>query len=139
MKLGEMMEITGSFAFAIIDEQIDFDEISENILLTPTKVIKKGQLIALNKTAPFDIWSYEIKIVSLEIAEELESLITQLLPYSDFIKSFGNKYRQVVINCYLRSELGQIGIDIPSGIVDKLAQLGIGFSFHILSFGGVEE
>lgn len=134
------IEYTGSFVFTISDEQVDFKDILLNMNICPTKIIKKGQFIISGKNAPYDIWSFEIKILN-DIDNPfvyLTSLLDQLLPYAQFIKKICKQYNQVAINCYLRSDFGQIGFEITNDMISKLEILGIGINFHILSYGFVE-
>lgn len=62
------MEISGSFTLSISDSNLDFSKLERNIGIVPTKIIKKGQLVGKlkNREAPYDIWSYEIKITNEE-------------------------------------------------------------------------
>jgi len=133
------MELTGSFAFTISDENLDFEEIERNICIIPTKIINKGQVIVSNKKAPFDIWSYEIKISNeTDAMDHLRYLLDELMPYSSYIKEISRRYNQVSINCFLRSDMGQIGFEITSEIMHKLNNIGTSMNFHILSYGCVE-
>ena len=92
------------------------------------------------KITPYDIRSFEIKILNeIDPFKSLTNLLNQLLPYAKYIKKISCQYNQVAINCYLRSDLGQIGFGITSDMVTKLEILGIGINFHILSYGFVEE
>ncbi|MBP0727354.1 DUF4279 domain-containing protein [Bacillus sp. RG28] len=136
------MEISGSFTFRIIDTNLDFNKIKQKIGLIPTKVIKKGQKIGklANIDAPYDIWSYEIKIDNEEDPFiHLIDLLNNLLPYSKYIKEINQLYKEVSINCYLSSDYAQIGFELTSEMVILLEKLCLNLNFHILSFGGVED
>lgn len=134
------MDISGSFVFSIGDTKLDFNNIQDNLLIKPTKIIKKGQMIGKmeNIEAPYDIWSYEIAITDSEnIFNDLSLLLDNLLPCSTFIKEVISTYKNVVISCYLRSDYAQIGFQLNNEIITKLEQLGLCLDFHILSFGRV--
>ncbi|MDD2235562.1 MAG: DUF4279 domain-containing protein [Desulfitobacteriaceae bacterium] len=133
------MELVGSFAFTISDINLNFEEIEKNIGIIPTTTINKGQVIVATEKAPFDIWSYEIEFSNgNDTINKLCCLLNKLMPYSNYINEMSRCYRQVVINCFLRSDMGQIGLEISSEVVSKLNNLGIGINFHILSYGYVE-
>jgi len=137
-----MMDISGNFVFSINDKKLDLKDIEENLLIKPTKIIRKGQMIGKSKNieAPYDIWSYEIAIVNNKnIFNELSLLLDTLLPYSDYIKTAKNKYESILISCYLRSDYGQIGFQLSEDIILKLGKIGLCLDFHILSFGEVKD
>ena len=60
------------------------------------------------------------------------------MPYSIYIKEISRRYNQVAINCFLRSDMGQIGFEITSEVMHKLNNIGTSMNFHILSYGCVE-
>jgi hypothetical protein len=136
------MDISGSFVLSISDPTLDFKDIEDSFPIKPTKIIRKGQMIGKIKNieAPYDIWSYEIAIANREnIFDELSLLLDDLLPYSRFIKEVSSKYESVTINCYLRSDYGQIGFRLSNEIIIKLEKVGLCLDFHILSFGAVDN
>lgn len=136
------MDISGSFVLSIIDTKLDFKDIEDKFPIKPTKIIRKGQTIGKMKNieAPYDIWSYEISIVDCEnIFNELSLLLDDLLPYSRFLKEASCKYENVTINCYFRSDFGQIGFRLNNEIIMKLEKIGLCLDFHILSFGAVND
>lgn len=140
MKWVIKLDYTGSFVFTISDEKVDFKDILFNMNISPTKVIKKGQFIINGKNAPYDIWAYEVKILN-DIDNPfvcLTNLLDHLLPYAQFIKKICKQYNQVAINCYLRSDFGQMGFEMTNDMITKLEILGIGINFHILSYGFVK-
>lgn len=143
LKVGNNMHILGSFVFSISDLNLDFDELENRISIKPTKTIKKGQMVGKSENirAPYDIWSYEVRIQGTEddIFAYLSLLIDDLLPYSKYINEARRQYEEVVINCYLRSDLAQIGFNMNNNIISKLESLGLDVDFHILSFGRVNR
>ncbi|MBU2703794.1 hypothetical protein Ga0466249_004944 [Sporomusaceae bacterium BoRhaA] len=134
------MEISGGFTMRISDLNLDFSKLEQNIGICPTKIIKKGQLIGKLKNieAPYDIWSYERKITNEDVFAELTNLLNDLFPYFDYIREIRNVY-EVTLNCYLRSDYAQMGLEITSDVITLIEKFGLGISFHILSFGGVED
>ena len=136
------MDISGSFAFSITDKNLDFKDIEDRLLIKPTKVIKRGQMVGKIKNieAPYDIWSYEVSIVeSKNVFNELSLLLDDLLPYSEFIKEAKGNYERVAINCYIRSDYAQIGFQLSNEIIMKLGSIGLCLEFHILSYGAVND
>lgn len=137
------MHVSGSFVFSVSDLNLDFDELENRIPIKPTKIIKKGQMVGKSESisAPYDIWSYEVRIQGAEndIFAYLSLLIDNLLPYSKYINEARIQYEEVVINCYLRSDLAQIGFKMNNNIISKLEDLGLDVDFHILSFGQVNS
>lgn len=136
------MDIQGSFVLSIIDENLDFQYIEENLPIKPTKTIKRGQMIGKLKNikAPYDVWSFEIAIMDNElIFTQLITLIEKFLPYSEFLLSARNKFERLTINCYFRSDYGQIGFQMSDEVITKMAQIGLPLDFHVLSFGDVKD
>jgi|LSQX01.2.fsa_nt_gb hypothetical protein len=136
------MDIVGSFALSISDINLDFKGIEDNFPIKPSKIIRKGEMIGKLKNieAPYDIWSYEIAIGDCEnIFKDLSSMLDDLLPYCKFIKDAGSRYENVIINCYFRSEYGQMGFRLSNEIIKKLEKVGLSLDFHILSFGAVDN
>lgn len=128
------MDMDWNVTFAISDYQLNFEEINKNIKLNPTKLIIKGQKITTKKIAPYDIWLYDIKkSKDTNIADTIYTLLEHITPYIDYIKKFSTQYREVVINCYIRSDMGQLGFEIPHEVIEKLNSIGIDIGFHILS------
>ncbi len=99
-----MSAVSGSFVFTISDVQLDFEDINNNISLVPTKTIRKGELVAINKYAPYDIWSYEVKIKGKDVMNELNALLCRLSPYLEYIRYINKCYTRVGVDCYFRSE-----------------------------------
>lgn len=127
---------------SISDLNLNFNEIKENIKIVPTKVIRRGQLVGYskNKKAPYDICLYEEKITNEEKPfGHLDNLLNELLPYCEYIKKISKLYDQVDINCYIRSDFGQIGFTLTSEVINMIKIFGININFHILSFGEVED
>lgn len=136
------MDISGSFVLSIKDKKLNFKDIEGNLPIKPTKIIRKGQMIGKTKNneAPYDIWSYEVTIEDSEnVFNELSTLLEDLLPYSEYIKEVSSNFESITINCYLRSNYGQIGFQMNNEIILKLGQIGVSLDFHILSFGAVKD
>ena len=136
------MDFSGKYAFTICATNLDFKSIEDNLPIKPTKIVRRGQMIGKlnNIVAPYDIWSYEKTIVEDEnVFYELSIMLDDLLPYNKFIKEAGRKYDNVTINCYLRTDYGQIGFQLSNEIISKLEKVGLSLDFHILSFGAVNE
>ncbi|MHA6530806.1 DUF4279 domain-containing protein [Paenibacillus sp. BAC0078] len=131
----------GEFSFSIYADSLDFEEISAMLSSAPSRIIKKGQIVAQasQRKVPFDSWHLKEKFLEDTAPEAaLTRLLDKLLPYREEISKLQQKYERVNLNAYLRSEYGQMGIDLPLETVRALGELGLGLSVHILSFGGVE-
>ncbi|QVK19277.1 DUF4279 domain-containing protein [Mycoplasmatota bacterium] len=132
------MDISGSFVFSIKDKKLNFKDIEDNLHIEPTKIIKNGQMVGKlkNYEAPYDIWSFEINIIDYKnIFNDLLNLLELLNPYSEYIKEISFDNKNVTIDCYLRSNYGQIGFQMNNKIFKKLVDLGLSLNFHILSYG----
>ncbi|MDQ7095869.1 DUF4279 domain-containing protein [Desulfosporosinus sp. PR] len=136
------MDLSGSFAFSISDLKLDFCELESEILIEPTKIIRRGQMVGKFKNieAPYDVWLYEISITdNNDIFSQLSLMLDNLLPYKKYIYEASKQYEKVIISCYLRSDFGQIGFQLNNDIIFKLASFGLSIDFHILSFGSVKN
>lgn len=136
------MNIIGSFALSISDISLDFKEIEDNFPIKPSRIIKKGEMIGKLKNieAPYDIWTYKVAIADREdIFKNLSLMLDDLMPYCKFIKDACNRYENVLINCYIRSEYGQMGFRLSNEIIKKIEKIGLSLDFHILSFGAVDN
>lgn len=131
------MEFTGEIVFAIAD--IKNIEVQFGIDIQPTKVIKKGQIIALGKKAPKNRWLYEIKYDGeKEYNQNLERMVSQLCERSEYINQLTQLYEEISINIYIRSDFAEIGYSLPNHILQKLSKLNCELNFYILSFGMVK-
>ncbi|MFF2016567.1 DUF4279 domain-containing protein [Paenibacillus sp. NPDC058177] len=132
----------GRFSFIVRDEALDFDDISRKLKIRPTSITKKGEFIRkkMGIQAPYDIWLFEVIITEeLEPEEALDELLNKLTPNFKEINELIWIYTEVNINCYLRSDYGQMGLELSIELIKKLAYLGVGLNIHILSFGGVKS
>ncbi|MEH7481541.1 DUF4279 domain-containing protein [Neobacillus drentensis] len=131
--------VAGSFNFIIRGEDLNLDEITKNINLKPSKVRRKGELIAKDIKMKDSYWSYQIKYEGYnELDLALDELLNTLHPYKSFVSEIANVY-DVFINLSLRSNLGQLGFDLQPKILKALADLSIRFEVNILSYGEVED
>lgn len=137
-----MSGIIGNAVFAIYSQFLDFKMIAETIGLLPTKIIRRGDLrgVLKNIPAPYDVWMYEINMgKSTEPLDALNELIDAILPFSEEIKSISEREEDVVISCYIRSEVEQFGFSLNPKLVEKVAKIGVRLDFHFLSFGESER
>ncbi|MEY2196993.1 DUF4279 domain-containing protein [Neobacillus sp. BF23-41] len=131
--------VSGSFNFIIRGEDLNLDEITKKINLKPSKVRRKGELIAKDIKMKDSYWSYQIKYEGYnELDLALDELLNTLHPYKSFVSEISNVY-DVYINLSLRSNLGQLGFDLQPKILKALADLSIRFEVNILSYGEVED
>lgn len=120
-------------------DELKFDLIAENILLHPSRIIKKGEIIYRSAgKVKSDVWIYEIKMNNGEQPNDvLELLLNNLKPYLRFIKTL-TQTTDICIRCYIQSDLAQIGFDFLPEAIRKLAEFGIKLEISILSWGKVE-
>ncbi|MEK4853296.1 DUF4279 domain-containing protein [Paenibacillus sp. FSL H7-0756] len=131
----------GSFSFIVRGDNLDFDGISTKLHLSPTSTIRKGQPVRIggSSIAHYDIWKLEIELSEQSEPEDiLELLLQQLTPNLKTITEMIDEYDEVRINCFMRSDYGQMGFALSNEMLTKLTVLGVGMAFHILSFGMVE-
>jgi hypothetical protein len=131
--------VAGSFNFIIRGVDLNPDEITENINLIPTKVRRKGELIAEDIKMKDSYWSYQIRYESYNgLVIALEELLNTLHIHKSFIGEISNVY-DVYVSFELRSNLGQLGFVLQPKTIKALADLNIRFEVHILSYGEVED
>ncbi|WP_405110385.1 DUF4279 domain-containing protein [Paenibacillus sp. FSL K6-1217] len=131
----------GSFSFIVRGDNLDFDGISTKLHLLPTSTIKKGQPVRIggSSIALYDLWKLELELSEESEPEDvLRQLLQQLTPNAKTINEMIDEYDEVSINCFMRSDYGQMGFALSNEMLTKLAVLGVGMDFHILSFGMVE-
>ncbi len=126
--------INGEIVFAITDaEHIEADMGTE---MKPSKIVNKGDVVALGRKAPKNKWIYEIKYSGEEeYFKSLDMMINQLCERKEYINQLKKQYEEVIITIYIRSEFAEIGCSIPSHIIKKLSLLDCPLDFCILSFG----
>ncbi|MDE7446200.1 MAG: DUF4279 domain-containing protein [Lachnospiraceae bacterium] len=134
MEQKDNMDFNGEIVFDIADvKRIEVD-FGTDIL--PTKVINKGEEVALGRKAPKYRWMYEVKYDSeREYLENLEKIISQLCERSEYINQLTKIYEEVSISIYIRSDFAEIGFSLPSIILKKMSLLDCTLNFEILSFG----
>lgn len=136
----ELASIYGEIVFSICDKNVDFEDLRINIPIEYYKVIKRGELIANCRTAPYDIWSIEKKVDNYnDINIRLKEIINMIIPYSQYIKQALILYQEVNLDFYIRSEYGQMGFSINSDNISLLQLLGLDINFNILSYGKVDN
>ena len=136
------MKLTGNASFSIYGKSLDFELIKEILPISPSKIIRRGEWIGLgnNIRASYDSWIYDIPAKNnVDLVGALTELLDILMPCSQAIKRIKSIYEDTSIQCYLRSDYGQIGFSLNEEILQKAAQLEIQVDFHILSFGMIEN
>ncbi len=126
--------INGEIVFAIADIkhlEIDFGE-----EIMPTKIVNKGDVVALGRKAPKNKWVYKIAYGNEnEYLDSLEKMVNQLCSKAEYVNELARTYEEVSIMIYVRSEFAEIGYVIPSHILKKISLLDCSLNFSILSFG----
>lgn len=126
----------GEIVFDIADiKQIEVDLSLE---MLPTKIVNKGDMIALGKKAPKNRWMYKIAYGNAkEYLESLEKMVNQLSSKSEYVNELTRTYEEVSIIIYMRSEFAELGYSIPSYLLKKIALIDCPLDFRVLSFGMV--
>lgn len=124
----------GEIVFAIADNkhlEVDF-----GARMMPTKIVNKGDMVALGRKAPKNKWMYKIVYGNeKEYLDSLEKMVNQLCCNAEYVNELVRTYEEVNIMIYVRSEFAEIGYAIPSHILKKLSLLDCSLNFSILSFG----
>lgn len=124
----------GEIVFVIADYkhlEVDF-----GAKMMPTKIVNKGDMVALGRKAPKNKWMYKIVYGNeKEYLDSLEEMVSQLCSNVEYVNELVRTYEEVNIMIYVRSEFAEIGYAIPSHILKKLSLLDCSLNFSILSFG----
>ena len=124
----------GEIVFTIVDE----NQLEVDMGMSPTKVVKKGDIIAIGKVAQKNKWMYKITYDNEEeFVFSLEKMINKLLSKVQYVNELVNLHEEVGIVIYVRSEFGQIGYRIPRHILSKISLLNCSLEFNVVSFGMV--
>lgn len=124
----------GEIMFEIAD--VKHIEINLGTEIKPTKIVNKGDIVALGRKAPKHRWIYEIKYEDEnEYFESLDKMLNQLCEKREYINQLTKTYEEVSINIYIRSDFAEIGYSVPNRILKKLSLLDCALNFEILSFG----
>lgn len=130
------MYFNGDIVLGISDQSYIDVDFGKDIL--PTKVINKGDVIALGRRAVRHKWMHkEVFTDEKEYLEKLYNLLNRLCERTEYINQLVKKYEDVNITIYIRSDFAQIGYTLPSHIIKKLVLLDCDICFDILSSGNV--
>lgn len=128
------MVINGEIVFEIAD--VKYIEVDFGTEIIPTKIVNKGDIVALGRKAPKYKWIYEIKYDGeKEYFNSLDKMVNQLCERKEYINQLTSRYEEVSINVYIRSDFAEIGYSLPNSILKKLSLLECTLNFEILSFG----
>lgn len=134
------MGITGECVLCIYGDKLDFDYISRNLNIYPSRIVHMGEKITSKRVAPRDLWSYKKTISNdSDFCCTLKNLVGELIERKDFLEKEIINNNEVIVNCYIRSDMGQIGFSLDSEAVELLYKLGLKIDVHILSFGMIEK
>ena len=127
----------GEVVFSVADDKkevmVDFGTEIE-----PTKIVRKGDIVLGNRVAPNNIWMYQESFDTNEqFLPVFEDLLCKLIGRGKYIKELLQKYNNVSLKVYLRSDFGQLGFVIPPQLIDQINRIGCSLEIDILSGGGV--
>lgn len=138
-KGGKVLGIRGNCTLSFIDCSLTTEEINNILELSPTKTVKKGQIISeiLKKKSDSNRWIFKETFVE---GEQLSNTLTRLINRLDSkrIQDVTKFCTDAAIGIYLNSEYGQIGFELPTETITLLSKLSLRIEVHILSFGMVE-
>lgn len=128
------MDYNGEIVFAIADSNTM--NVDLGLDFSPTRIVNKGELIALGKKAPKNQWLHVVEFNGEnEYLKKIEQMIERLNEKSEDIARLLSEYENVSIDIYIRSEFAEIGYSLPGHILKKIALLGCDINFVIFSFG----
>ena len=134
------MNIEGEIVFSVRDTKKEIKSIDEKMILKPTELIDIGELITRRIKSSTNSWIYKVRFDGYyDFIEKIIEFSETLFTRKDEIEELKNNYEVVDINLYIRSEEGQMGYEIPYKALERISELKIDLSFHILSFGMVSE
>ena len=118
------MGFNGEVVFDIAD--IKHIEVDFGTDMLPTKVVNKGDVVALGRKAPKFRWMYEIKYSGeKEYLDSLEKLLNQLYENREYVNYLTEIYEEVSINIYIRSDFAEIGYSLPNHLLKKCQSLNV--------------
>ena len=114
--------------------------ISDFLGINPTESIEKGTLISrrLNTFAPRNGWFYQLEFKELNQTDEtIQQILFLYLKNKEKFDSLTDV--EIRLNCYINSDLAQIGFSISPETAKILAEVGREMEFFIFSWGGVVD
>lgn len=130
--------MNGNISLSIMSEENKLDFIDSLLDIKATKMIHKGDIIALKRISQNNIWLYSIKFDENQYNETIEIFMKRLIKSIDIIKELKKKYI-VTLTLYVRSEFAQLGICLDKSIIKMVSQLDLDLEIDVLSFGMVED
>lgn len=130
--------MNGNISLSIMSEENKLDFIDSLLDIKATKIIHKGDIIAVKRISQNNIWLYSIKFDENQYNETIEIFMKRLIKSIDIIKELKKKYI-VTLTLYVRSEFAQVGICLEKSIIKMVSQLDLDLEIDVLSFGMVED
>lgn len=131
---GEYLVFDGEIVFEIAD--VENIEVNSEMEIEPTKVVRKGSVVALGRKAPKNRWIYGIKYDGeKEYLKSLEMMVNQLCDKKEYINQLVKQYEEVSISIFVRSDFAGIDYSFPNYIMKKLSLLDCAVNFEVFSFG----
>ena len=119
--------------FVIQGDDLDFEVISNALMLSPTHTHRKGDLGHLRETYPRDMWALTAPIPNAEpFDSHLRWLSNQLEPGHNFIIALKDK-ANIYIFCAYTTHKGQSELSIPPEAMAIFGKLGIPIDISILA------
>lgn len=136
--MGHEPEEENYFAYSatlrISGENMNFDEISQEIGITPTYTHKKGEIHGKVRSIPWkeDMWMFDTPIKEEQPLEDhINTLWGLIKDKKDYIQNLKSKYKVDVFLGY-RSNCDTAGIKVPHGCLEMFIQLEIPFGLSIV-------
>ena len=91
----------GEIVFEIAD--VKHIEVDFGIEIKPTRIVSRGDVVALGRKAPKNRWIYEIKYSGEKAyLESLDKMLNQLCEKKEYINQLTKTYEEVNINIFIR-------------------------------------
>lgn len=130
----------GNVCFRIGGDNLDPQNISKSLGITPSFAHKKGDFVkgASDKTAkrPSGLWGFESQLPRIsEIEKQLTWILNRIEPKYSYIKKILRKrYRMDILVSRHYTADKQCGFTLPAKLVKRLGKLGIEINFDIYTY-----
>jgi len=118
---------------------MSLENIANELGIAYTILTEKDEKIIGGRIAKSNRWIYEKKFTQDNFADTLNDFATMFIGKEEIINRFKYTYEEIEIVLQVRSDFGQMGIELKDEFMQKIAKLGLDISIDILSFGLVKE
>ena len=132
------MDDSGHCSFIISGETLNFEDITKNLRIKPSEILRKGEIINdIIGENLLDVFICEELIhENTTLNKTLLRLVEKLIPHKNYIKKL-SETTEIVARCYIQSDYAQVYFYFTPGVLASLVDLNIKLEISILSWGGV--